>query len=479
MNSQKLAFALKPSVNGLNTLSQETLAVPTPWNRIVRGLSFGQYSIHADSIQRQNILTATQAISQKASTNSYHAFSAALIRIINEIEVGRIEGHSDSPEQRREELSNLLSLRESISSPYLRVVAGAITLNAWAKLGLDIQELESAGTDPFTNVLIDETYSIAPEQINDENKGEHGEYEQLFAWTSLIFAFAAAGKQRKLVQPHDHISHALSLIETIPGPFFRGRGGSMLITAIQKAGFSSSLVVGSRDYVAEILDYIDDYERINIPPAFPSPVSAAFGKAYPTYTMLNALALTNRRDLLTYRKDRLNDAKELYTNLEFPEQTHMGLYYLVALHNFNLLDSQVPDLRQFTDTLISSWQQIDPAKDYFLYGISYQYLLQTAMFFGRFDLLTDRFITNLIDAYPRMERSPEAKNNVPYPFAYTVNIMQDLGISNLLFTQRDAYGQQRPFEWTVTQMSPNAELENQRLYMLDHALINWILRLRD
>lgn len=194
MNLQHLSFALKPSANGLSTLSEETLAVPTPWNRIVRGLSFGQYPIHADPIQRQHILAATQAISQKASTNSYHAFSAALIRIINKIEVGRNERHCDSLEQRREELSNLFSLRESISSPYLRVVAGSITLNAWAKLGLDIQELESAGTDPFTNALIDETYSIAPEQINDENKGEHGEYEQLFAWTSLIIAFTAAGE---------------------------------------------------------------------------------------------------------------------------------------------------------------------------------------------------------------------------------------------------------------------------------------------
>jgi hypothetical protein len=55
-----------------------------------------------------------------------------------------------------------------------------------------------------------------------------------------------------------------------------------------------------------MLDYLDRADEIGLPPAFPKPMSPAFGRIYPLVTMLNAVAVTGRTDCLGDRLDQMH-----------------------------------------------------------------------------------------------------------------------------------------------------------------------------
>ena len=109
----------------------------------------------------------------------------------------------------------------------------------------------------------------------------------------------------------NHILDALKTLENIPSPFFRGRGGSMLFSAISLLGYSKVLYTHGRDYIAETLDYLDNADTIGINPSFPQSMSPAFVNVYPLLTMLNAIASTGHTELLNYRQDRIRQANHL------------------------------------------------------------------------------------------------------------------------------------------------------------------------
>ena len=59
-----------------------------------------------------------------------------------------------------------------------------------------------------------------------------------------------------------------------------------------------------------------------------------------------------------------------------------------------------------------------------------------------------------------------------------LNVLGEVGLADLLYTPHAAYGGRSPFDWVVDHLSPGGGAESARLYMLDHALIGWSLRLR-
>ena len=207
-------------------------------------------------------------------------------------------------------------------------------------------------------------------------------------------------------------------------------------------------------------------------------MSEGFPKIYPLLTMLNAIAMSGRPEYLTYRRDRLAEAKQLLTAITPVERTHMGLYYLVALHNLGRLREQVPDLDAFVEDLVGQWTHVDPGSDFFLNGIAYPYLIETAMVTGRMDLIADTMLDRLVDSFPDLDRTDEGRANRPYPVSYVVNMLGEIGAAERLFSPRARYGDMSPLNWVIDHLSADAVGEGSRLYMLDHALISYALRLR-
>lgn len=275
--------------------------------------------------------------------------------------------------------------------------------------------------------------------------------------------------------PLSVVRHALSRLGRVPALFFRGRGGSMLVTAITLLGHDVATIGPGGD---SIHDFFDQVERADIGDtvAFPSPMSPAFPRSYPLLTMLNAVAVTGRCDYLRRGHDRLAQSGELLAEISSAERTHMSLYYLMALANLGRLEEQVPDLDAFVETLFDYGRTIDPGADYFVYGISYPYLIRTALLCGRRDLVTNTMLNQMVDAFADLERDPAGRDNRLYPFSYAVNILAELGQENRLFESRDRYGGTSAMAWVLNHLSPESVAENNRLTMLDHAIVSWALR---
>jgi hypothetical protein len=463
-------------VAGLNDLSNESRMISTPWSRMVRGIGLGQYPIDYDPAAAARIRQTFDLLAAKVPTsNSYTLFSRILADLILKVEDPTGGFLCAEVEQA---LWPILDAVRSEKNPYYRLMAGCILMDAFAKLGLDRALLVNEGMD-FPGEILAVADQIEPDQIKDGNKGRHGDYEKLFAYSAVFLAFGQLSLKERLVSgPRNYIRESLDLLEGIPAPYFRGRSGSTLFSVISLLGYDALIFDGDRDYMKEVLDCMDRADELNDPPAFPNPVTAAYPKIYPLVTMLNAIAMSGRAEYLTYGKDRLAEMKELMAGISPVERNHMGQYYIVALHNLGRLQDQVPDLDAFVEGVVGQWEKMDPGANFFLNGLSYSYLIETAMISGRMDLITDKTLDRLVDFFPDLDRTDQDRINRPYPFSYALNILGEIGASNLLFGPRARYEGSSPMAWVINHLSKNAREEGSRLYMLDHALVGYALRLR-
>ncbi|MCC3767040.1 hypothetical protein K6I34_003629 [Streptomyces sp. UNOC14_S4] len=463
-------------VDGLRHLSNETRMIATPWSRMVRGTGLGQYPVAYDPAAAARIRHTFALLAGKgADRSAYTRFSRLLTDLVLDVV-------DPARSLRREDLAKavgpILDTVRAEENPYFRLMAGCILMDAFAKLRLDKALLVNADTD-FPAEMLAVADTIEPDRIKDENAGRHGHYEKLSAYSAVFLAFGQLGlKERLVAGRRNYIREALGLLEEIPAPFFRGRGGSVLLSVVSLLGYERFIHGEGRDYVKEVLDHLDRADELNSPPAFPQPMSEAFPKIYPLLTMLNAIAMSGRpAEYLNHGRDRLAEAKELLGRITPVERTHMGLYYLMALHNLGRLDDQVPDLDALVEDIVGQWEHIDPGANYFLNGIAYAYVIQTAMLTGRMDLITAEPLERLVDGFPDLDRTDDDRINRPYPFAYTLNVLGEIGSAHLLYEPRDAYRGATPVGWVIDQLSEGGR-EEHRLYMLNHALVGSALRMR-
>ncbi|ADJ44945.1 hypothetical protein AMES_3120 [Amycolatopsis mediterranei S699] len=463
-------------VAGLDDLTTESRMIATPWSRMVRGIGLGQYPIGYDPVAAERIRHTFDLLAAKVPpANSYTLFSRLLADLVLNVanpaaDFSRVDVGSA--------VGSIVDAVRSEENPYYRVTAGSILMDAFAKLGLDHKLLVNEWMD-FPAEILAATDQIRPDRIKDENSGRHGDYERLSACTAVFLALGQLGLTDRLVTgERDHVREALELLERIPAPFFRGRGGSMLLSVLSLLGYDGYVSDGPRDYLKEVLDHLDRADEVNLPPAFPQPMTEAFGKIYPLLTMLNAIAMSGRAEYLTYRKDRLAEAKELLGRIDPVERTHMALYYLVALQNLGRLATEVPDLDAFVEDVLGQWEHADPGANFFRNGIAYPYMIETAMVTGRPDLLTERGLDRLVNSYPDLDRTELDRTNRPYPFSYALNMLGEIGEADRLFAPSARYGGRSAVAWVVDHLSDGGRAEGNRLYMLDHALISYALRLR-
>jgi hypothetical protein len=453
----------------LDDLSNETRLIATPWSRMVRGIGLGQHPIAYDPVAASRIRASYELLAARVPGDAYTAFGRRTAELA--LRAARSGGVLPAGEAAAGIDAAVAEIR-AVKNPYYRVTAGSILLDAVAKLGLDPAPLLREDFAAEVLATVDE---IEPDRIADENRGRHGDYERLSAFTAVFLAYGQLGLQDRLVSgERNYVREALSLLDTVPAPFFRGRGGSMLISVVAVLGFGDLITEGGRDRVRETLDYLHRADEIALPPAFPKPMSPAFGKIYPLVTMLNAVAVMGRRDCLG---DRLDQMRRLWAQITPVERTHMGLYYLVALHNLGRLD-EIGDVGAFVRSVSGQWPQIDPGASYFLDGISYPYMIETALLSGHREIITADTAARLAGCFRDLDHTDEDRANRPYPFSYAITSLGELGASDALFTPLARYDGQTAMEWVISRVPTDAAEERNRLAMLNHALINWALRLR-
>lgn len=462
--------------NAMAHLDNESRLIATPWSRIVRGLGLGQYPVSYNETISLWIQNAFDELKDKTeSKNNYVNFSSLLCDFICLLVK---PGQTLSEHDKQVYIFNILFLINYELDPYRRIMQYSITIDALAKLNINLFDLLENTID-LPGLLFRSINEIQSNGIKDENSGRHGDYEKLSAYTSVFFALAACDKADLAVtRSRNHIADALKTLENIPSPFFRGRGGSMLFSAISLLGYSEVLYKHGRDYIIEMLDYLDSADTLGINPSFPQSMSPEFVKVYPLLTLLNSIAATGHHQALNYRQDRVRQASELLEALTPVERTHMGLYYITAVYNLGLIDQEKHRVNALVEQLGQTAEVIDPSENYFLHGIACSYVIETAMITGKQHLITDRLLNTLADSFSTMDKRFEDEINRPYPFAYALTMLAEAGHVDKLFEPSPRYDNQSATSWMIGNLAQIGDGTDGRLYMFNHALINLMLRMR-
>jgi len=461
---------------GMAALAPESRVICTPWSRMVRGLSLGQYPVDYNEHLGSLVHQARDILLHKIpAPEGYLRFALLLADFAVEVSNPDVAVSNDRLITTTCKLTDAL---RSEKNPYYAVVGAGILFDAFAKLHLDIALLVNAEYD-FAEEMLAMVDRIQPDQIRDENAGNHGEYEKLFAYTSLFLGMGQAGLQEKLTAGRrNRVREALGLIQTVPSPFFRGRGCSMLFSVLSAIGLDGMIFDDGHDFMKDVLEYVDRDDEINFPLRFPQPISPAYVKIYPRVTMLNAIAVSGRTSYATMGHNRLAELKPLWAELEPAEKMHQGLYYLIALHNLGKISEEIGAERAIVDNLVRFLDVVDPGANFFLNGLSHAYIVETAMVTGQLDAISDRAINRIADCFAHMDATPIDRISRAYPFAYDLNALSEVGEAGKLFEPRPTYGGVSAFSWLVDQFSPEGHAEGSRILMLGNALIGLGLRLR-
>src|SRR5262249_4982494 len=108
-----------------------------------------------------------------------------------------------------EAVGPLLDAARAEPNPYYRAMTGSLVMDSFAKLGLPLSLLVGGGRDSPAEVLatLDE---IEPDQIPDDNRGRHGDYERLSACSTVFLALGQLGLADRLVtDERNHVVDAL------------------------------------------------------------------------------------------------------------------------------------------------------------------------------------------------------------------------------------------------------------------------------
>jgi hypothetical protein len=463
-------------VSGLGDLPNESRVISTPWSRLVRGIGLGQYPIDYDSVTAGYIRQTFDHLAAKvAPSNSYTLFCRALADLVLNVE--NPDGTFDRADA-EQALRPLLEIARAERNPYYRVMAGCLLIDAFAKLGQDRALLVNDDLDLPAEILV-MADDIGRDMAKDDKQGRHGAYEQVAAYSAIFLALGQLGLKDRLVSgQRNYVTEALDLLENIHAPFFRGRGGSMLLSVISLLGYETFIFDGTRDYMKETLHCLARADELDIFPSFPQEITVSWAKVYPLLTMLNAIAVSGRAEYLTCAKDWLAEAKELLAETPPVERSHMSQYYIVALHNLGRLSDQVPDLDAYVAQVVAQLDVADPGADFFTNGIAYPYIFETAMMTGRMDLIPENALDRMVDSFPDLDRTDVDRINRPFPVSYALNVLGEIGAADRIFAPRARYGGTSAMGWVVDHLSTGAVEEGTRLYMIDHALVSFALRMR-
>lgn len=443
---------------------------------MIRGIGLGQYPINYDPEIAGHIRkTFDQLAAKVLPSNSYTLFCRALADFA--LTVSDPAGNYDHIEI-EQVVEPLLEIARAERNPYYRAMAGSLVMDSFAKLGLDPSLLVNDELDFPAEVLgmLDE---IAPDQIEDGNQGRHGDYERLSACSTVFLAIGQLGlKDRLVTDNRNHVIEAQNLLENIPAPYFRGRAGSMFLSVLALLGYERYIFDGDRDYMKEVFEYLSGADELKIYPSFPQELPLAWSKIYPLLTMLNAVAMCGRAEYLNYPIDWLAEAKTLLAEIPWDDRVHMSQYYVIALHNLGRLQEELPDLDAYLSEVADVLDLVDPGGNFFPNGIAYPYIIEVAMLTGRMDLIPDEALERMVDSFPDLDRTDSDRANRAFPVSYVLNVLGEIDAADLIFSPRDRYAGSSAMTWVIDHMSEGAEQEGTRLYMINHALVSYALRLR-
>lgn len=451
-------------------MSNESRVFFSPWSRLARGTGLGPHTIDFDATTARRLRDSFDALKDKVpADHAYNQFSRLLTELILDAEDPAVQMTSAELTRRTEAILNAL---DGEKSPYAFVTAASILMDAYAKLGLDPTLLVNASRD-----LLGESLQKI-QTIPFKEDGIYGYYERVTAYTGLFVAAGQLGFGDRLVGETDHVQTALDQLQTIPSPWNRGRGASMLFAALKVLGFESYLTENGRDYIRETFDYIDRADELDIWPTFPAvPLTHAYFTIEPYLTMLNAVSVLGKPEYLTYKEDRIEKVRGMMERLSPEEKMLIAEYYLLTLHNLGVMGRVVPDVDAYLSDLLKELDGLNAAPHWFPNGVAYPYAMEAAWFFGRSDLVTEKQIDHMIESMPGFTDDKDTAN-WGHPVSYILNTLGQMDRLDKIFEPNAVYQNQPPMLWAIDRFAGNETGLQKSLPLFDHALISLALRMR-
>jgi hypothetical protein len=404
-----------------NKLPRERRIFSTPWHWYVHGLGIGQEASGFKPDKADRLLETSLALFQKTKTDD-RAFTHHLLDSIISTCAGRSHVQFTS------------AIEHLPSEPWQYARACALLAESLGSLGL----LEAYRQDVRWHL------GRALEQVSRlDAPNDKLRYEKLQLFANLLLAAGQAGFADLLALPQQngdtYADIALQVATTIDNFFYRGRGSAIIFSVLAIVGCQDRLYSSRQNHLQALLDSLD--EELSHP-TNRNPDGVHEGSDYylfPLSLILNAIAVLDCPEYLTYKKDWVKQSVSLFHSLSPASQASQISFFIHALNNLGVLDAHVPDaIAFFTRCMEAYLESTDGARvdDY----LRCTYLIHLAYQLGRPDLVHPRLLSIFWDSVaqtPGSERYLKSTYGSSYMVAaYALSAFERLDRLDVLFGER-------------------------------------------
>ena len=323
----------------------------TPWHWCVHGLGIGQETSGFDASKSAQIVAISQALTQAISGNYFQFIDHLLRGIVNICHEKALknEGFRHVAYEQFARAITRLELLQNDPWQYSR--ACALLTESLVKL-----ELHKS----YRDILIWHL-SKALEKLSKLNPTtDKLRYEKLQLFSNLFLAVGQAEFSDLWALESDgssYIDLALDVAMNIDDLFYRGRGSAIIFTVIAIIGDEDCLD-SCKNHLQALLEAFD-FELRNLSARGSDGVHEGTDFfIFPLSLILNAIAVLNCPEYLTYKRDWAKQAVSLFYSLSPASQTSQITFLISALDNLGLLNIYFPKVdtlfRQCMDKYLQS-----------------------------------------------------------------------------------------------------------------------------
>ncbi|MFN6560859.1 MAG: hypothetical protein RMY28_013885 [Nostoc sp. ChiSLP01] len=320
-------------------LLNERRVFPTPWHWCVHGLGIGQEATGFDRQKSDRLLEISLALSRKTNT-SYNTFAYHLLNGI----LAKCEAVSFNSclAQERSHDEFKKAIDQLPREPWQYARACALLTESLVKVG----QLE-----PYRH-LVRWHLERALEQVTKlDLSSDKLRYEKLQLFANLLLAVGHAEFTDLLVLQQEngdtYADKALQLAATISDVFYRGRGSAIIFSVLAIIGSREQVCTGRQNHLQTLLNIFDSELNDSLARDSDGVHEGADYYLFPLSLILNAIAVLDCPDYLTYKRDWVEQAVSLYHTLSPASQASQITFFIYALDNLGVLDVYVPDIVRF------------------------------------------------------------------------------------------------------------------------------------
>lgn len=415
----------------LKMILKERRIFPTPWHWCVHGLGLGQEVIGFDPKKSAQLLEISLALSQKTKSD-YHAFIHHLLHGI--VAICDNLSTSDCNAQQRAHQQFATAIKHLPTEIWDHARAIALLTESLVKLG----QIETYRDDVHKH--LDKAFQeVAVLHVTSDRL----RYEKLQLFANLFLAAGQAGFSTLLggrQQNGDtYVDTALQLAATISDVFYRGRGSAVIFSVLAIIGYKEQVCSEQQNHLQTLLDILDSELSHSSIRSGDGVHQGVDYYIFPLSLLLNAIALLERPDYLTYKRDWVQQTVSFFHLLSPASQTSQITFFIYALHNLGVLDIYVPDVVKFFYECMTVYLKSTDGSGVDDY-LRCTYLIHLSCQLGRTDILNPRVWSILLDSAaqtPGSQRYLESTYGSSYMIAaYALSAFDRASQLDELFSER-------------------------------------------